>query len=108
VTAQLSTSTPNVTITQPNTTFPTMNENASGASQVAFQVSTSPSFVCGTTINFTLTINSPLGGNVAIPFSLPPCQAPPITTNGSLDASDLHQNARLGRNGSVSACGTDK
>jgi hypothetical protein len=108
VTAQLSTSTPNVTIVQPNTTFPTMNENANGSSQIAFAVETSPSFVCGTPINFTLTINSPSGGGIAIPFSLPTCQVPTITINGALTAGDLQQNARLGRNGISSICGTNK
>ena len=73
VTAVLSTSTPNVTVNQPNTSFPTMNENATSASNAPFAVTTSPSFVCGTTIDFLLTITSPAGGSVALPFALPTC-----------------------------------
>jgi len=108
VTGSLTTSTPNVTITKPNTTFPTMNENVNGASQVGFSVSTSASFVCGTPINFTLMVTSPLGGSVSLPFTLQTCQSPPITISGSLVAGDLQQTARLGRNGIMSVCGTQK
>ena len=107
VTAVLSTSTPNVTIAQPNTTFPTMSEGATGAAQFPFTVSTSPAFVCGTPIAFTLTITTSAGGST-VTFTIPTCAAPPVTISGSITSGDLQQTARLGRNGIVSACGTAK
>lgn len=108
VTGNLTTATPNVTITQSNTTFPTMNENVNGASQVSFSVSTSAGFVCGTPINFILMVTSPLGGSVSLPFTLQTCTLAPTVIVGTLTGADLQQTARLGRNGVVSVCGTNK
>jgi len=63
----LSTSTPGVTITQPISDYPDLAPGAMGSNVTPFRISTSPGFVCGTTINLTLTLNS---GDV-INFSLP-------------------------------------
>ena len=66
-----------------------------------FQVSTSPAFVCGAAIDFTLTVSF-TGGSSVSNFSVPTCLLPPAVVNGSLDASDPVQEGRLGRNGLVS------
>src|SRR5215831_12785291 len=107
VSAVLSTTTPEVTITQPNSPYPDTAEAATGVNTIPFQVSTSSSFVCGTTINFTLTVSF-AGGSSVLNFSILSCQQPPTVVNGSLDASDPVQEGRLGRNGLVSGCGTAK
>lgn len=107
VSAVLSTTTPEVTITQPNSSYPDTPENGTAVNTTPFQVSTTPSFVCGTTIDFTLTVSS-AGGSSVLNFSIVSCQVPPTVVNGSLDASDLVQEGRLGRNGLVSGCGTAK
>ncbi len=108
VTAHLTTATPGVLINQPDTTFATLNENATGVSQILFSVSTAATFVCGTPITFVLVITSPLGGSISLPFAVQTCQSVPIVINGVLDAGDTQQTARLGRNGVVSGCATAK
>src|SRR6266446_594223 len=107
VSAVLSTTTPEVTITQPNSPYPDTPENGTAVNTFPFQVSTSSSFVCGTTINFTLTVSF-TGGFSVLNFSIVSCQEPPTVVNGSLDASDSVQEGRMGRNGLVSGCGTAK
>ena len=107
VSAVLSTTTPEVTISQPNSPYPDTAENATGVNTTPFQVSTSPSFICGTTIDFTLTVSF-AGGSSVLNFSIPTCLLPPTVVNGSLDASDPVQEGRLGRNAVVSFCGTAK
>jgi hypothetical protein len=107
VSAVLSTTTPEVTITQPNSPYPNTAESATGVNTTPFQVSTTPSFVCGSTINFTLTVSF-AGGSSVLNFSIVSCQEPPTVVNGSLDVSDPVQEGRLGRTGLVSGCGTAK
>jgi hypothetical protein len=107
VSAVLSTTTPEVTISQPNSPYPNTTEAATAVNTTPFQVSTSPSFLCGTTINFTLTVSF-AGGSSVLNFSIVSCQVPPSVVMGSLDASDPVQEGRLGRNGLVSGCGTAK
>lgn len=106
VSATLSSSTPGVTIIQPNSPYPNINENATGTNSVPFVVSTSNSFVCGTAINFVLTVNF-TGGTSSFPFSLNTCQAPAVVLNGALTAGDPQQEGRLGRN-FASSCGAPK
>ncbi len=107
VSATLSSSTPGVTITQPNSPYPNVNENTTGTNSVPFAVSTSNSFVCGTAINFVLTVNF-TGGTSAFPFSLNTCQAPTVAVTGALiNGTDPQQEGRLGRN-FASSCGAPK
>src|SRR5882724_3716550 len=107
VSAVLSTTTPEVTITRPTSFYADTPENGTVVSTTPFQVSTSPAFVCGTTINFTLTVSF-AGGSSVLNFSIVSCQVPPTVVNGSLDTSDPNQEGRMGRNGLVSSCGTAK
>ena len=103
VTAVLSSSTPGVTVTQPNSPYATTAENATATNTVPFAVSTSNSFVCGSTINFTLTVSF-TGGTSTFNFSLPSCQCPTQTVSGSLATTDLKQTGRMGRDGIVPGC----
>ena len=108
VKARLSTTTPGVTIASQKSSYPDTAENATGVNTTPFRVSTSPAFVCGTTIDFTLTVKFKQGGSSVLNFSVPTCTTPPATVNGTLDDSDTVQEGRLGRNGLVSSCGTAK
>ena len=108
ITATLSSTTPGVTVTQPNSPYPNVNEGATAANNIPFAVSTSNAFICGTNIDFVLTISFS-GGTSAFAFSLPTCLAPAVTINGALTSGDLQQPVgRLGRNAIASACGTLK
>ena len=107
VSAVLSTTTPNVTVTQPNSPYPNTAENATGVNTIPFQVSTSAGFTCGASINFTLTISF-AGGSSVLNFTIISCAVPPTVVSGTLDASDTVQEGRMGRNGVVSVCGTAK
>ena len=70
VSATLSTSTPGVTITQSASSYPNINVSSSGVNNTAYTFSTSPSFICGTNIGFTINVTY-LGGSKLINFSLP-------------------------------------
>ena len=66
ISAVLSTTTPGVTITQADSPYPNIAENASGANTTPFQVSTSAAFTCGTSIDFALTVTFAGGSSVLI------------------------------------------
>jgi autotransporter-associated beta strand protein len=61
VSATLSTTTEGVLITQPYATYVNIPVNGSGTNLTPFQISTLPSFTCGTSINLQLSVNSSLG-----------------------------------------------
>ena len=61
VTATLSTTTEGVIITQPYSDYPNIPGNGTGTNLAPFQISTMPTFVCGTPINLQLGVNSSLG-----------------------------------------------
>jgi hypothetical protein len=107
ISGTLSTSTPGVTVTQPNSPYPNTPENGTSVNIVPFKVSTSPTFVCGTTINFNITLVF-AGGTGATSFALPSCTCPPVTITGSLSASDLRQTASMRPDNNPSKCGTPK
>ena len=105
VTAVLSTSTPNVTITQPNANYLDMPIDASSSNTTPFKVSTAPGFVCGTPIDFTLKLTF-TGGSKSSNFSMPTCTEtqPPQPFSGQLAVGDSLQTGRLGRTGTPSSC----
>ncbi len=107
VSAVLSTTTPGVTVSQPNSAYPDTAENAMSVNTSPFEVTTSPAFVCGTTINFTLNVSF-TGGSSVLSFSVATCAQPPAMISGTLDASDPVQEGRLARNAVASGCGTAK
>jgi subtilisin-like proprotein convertase family protein len=61
INATLSTTTPDVLITQPYSTYPNLPVNGKGTNLAPFQISTLPSFVCGTDIALQLSVDSSLG-----------------------------------------------
>lgn len=56
--ASLATTTPGVTIAQPNSSYPDISTNATSTNLLAFKISTAPTFVCGTPIFLVLTIKT--------------------------------------------------
>jgi uncharacterized repeat protein (TIGR01451 family) len=56
--ATLSSATPDVFVTQTKSGYPNLPVGSAGTNFTAFKVSTSPSFVCGTPIFFTLVVKS--------------------------------------------------
>jgi len=105
--ATISTSTPGVTITQPNSPYPNIGPGATGTNIVPFSVSTSPAFACGTTINITMALTF-TGGTDMVAFTLPSCVCPNTTVTGSLVAGDAQQNLRIFRDGAASTCAVPK
>ena len=76
VSAVLSTSTPNVTISQPNASFADIPAGQSRSNTTAFQISTGSALVCFTNIDLTLTVTYSGGGSPYVSnFSLPVGQA---------------------------------
>jgi hypothetical protein len=69
VSGTLTTSTPGVTISNATQPYPDLVPGGSGTNGAAFQMITTPSVACGTTINLTLTM-SYAGGSDATNFSL--------------------------------------
>lgn len=107
ISGTLSTSTPGVTVTQANSPYPNTPENGTSVNIVPFKVSTSPSFVCGTTINFNITLAF-AGGTGATAFALPSCTCQPVTFTGSLSSSDPTQSGNIRGDNNPSKCGTLK
>lgn len=70
ITAVLSTTTPEVTVTQPNSTYPDLAPTASAPNDVLFKFYTSPNFQCGGNIDFTLTVNTTSDGTFVFPFTI--------------------------------------
>jgi hypothetical protein len=105
ISATLETSTPGVTVTQSNSSYPNMVIDATGTNSTPFQIQTSNTFACGTNIDFDLNLTFP-NGSKTVSFSVPTCTGgadqtiPPST----LTASDLTQADRLGRDGQPSGC----
>ncbi len=110
ISAVLSTSTAGVVVDQALSSYPNLAINASASNLTPYAAHTTPGFVCGTPIDFTLTESSAIGGVRVFSFSFPTCgggAAQPFS--GTLDNTDSVATAgRLGRNAVASACGTAK
>ena len=107
ITATLSTSTPEVTVDTDPFPYPDIPQGGSGTNALGMKVSTSPAFLCGTPVDFTLTVNDTTGAH-AFPFTLPSCVTPTINFSGSIAAGDPMQTGRLNRDGVASVCGSVK
>jgi len=83
--AVLSTSTSNVTVTQPNATFPTFGPQASHAGSPPFGVSIQPALTCGTSLQMSLAVTTDQG-NVTLPFKI---QTGAVGTAVALNSSDV-------------------
>ena len=110
ISAVLSTSTAGVVVDQAFSTYPNLAINASGGNATPYRVHTTPAFVCGTPINFTLTETSAIAGVRVFGFSFPTCGGGASQSfNGTLVNTDGVATAgRLGRNAVSSVCGTAK
>jgi hypothetical protein len=76
VSAVLSTTTPNVTITQPNSAYPDIAAGGTQTNTTPFQISTNGSVACFTSISLTLTVNFTGGASPqVINFNVPVGQA---------------------------------
>ncbi len=120
VTATLSTTTPGVTILPPATkSYPDIpKETGTGTNTSPYKFKLANSFVCGSTINFTLTVN--YNGTVAAQtFTFTVTTIPPFSVTTTLDttvpptapeytATTGTQTGRLARTGVASVCGTAK
>jgi photosystem II stability/assembly factor-like uncharacterized protein len=74
VSATLTTSTPGATITQGTSTYPNLLPGVVGTNATPFQISTSPSFTCGTPVTVTLTVTYAGGTNI-LGYTLPSSSA---------------------------------
>jgi PKD repeat protein len=108
VNATLSTTTPGVTIAQPSSAYPSIAPGSTATNTMSFQISTSPSFVCGTPISLSLAL-SYSGGSATNAISLSTCTScQSQQVSGGLTASSPTQTGRLTRNYVVSSCGSPK
>jgi hypothetical protein len=109
ISAVLSTSTAGVVVDQPLSSYPPMIVDAGGGNLTPYRIHTTPGFVCGTPIDFTLTVSSNHQPTHDLHFSFPTCAGgAPVPFSGSLASTDLHQTARMGRDGQPSACPAPK
>jgi uncharacterized repeat protein (TIGR01451 family) len=108
VNATLTTTTPGVTVTQPSSSYPSIAPYSFATNTAPFQVSTSPSFVCGTPVILTLAVSF-AGGSNTLTFTLPTCTSCPSSEiSAGLSASSPKQTGRLTRNGTASSCTSAK
>ena len=106
----LSTITPGVTITQSHSPYPDIPIDGSATNTVEYSISIDPSFVCGTTIQFSQAATFTGGADINI-IRVPTCTEtqPAQTVNGSLDPADPDTTqGRLGRNGLQNTCAAPK
>ena len=66
----LTTTTPGITVTQPASTYPNVASSALATNVTPFQISVSPSFVCGTPVALTLSLAYTAGSN-SVSYTLP-------------------------------------
>lgn len=117
ITATLTTTTPNVYITQPGTSaYADMAIGSSGGNNLsAFTFTLDPTFTCGQTIDFTLTVSYTGGPQRALNFTVPAgllsitntLGTQPTGVTGVTTATGT-QTGRINRNGVVSSCGSAK
>ena len=70
IVATLNTTTPGVTILQPNSSYPNIAQGGTATNTLPFQLSTSPAFACGTPVNLKL-VTAYAGRADTIDFVLP-------------------------------------
>jgi len=70
VSATLSSTNPDVTITQSSSTYPNLPASGMSTNDVPFQISTSPSLICGTNIDLVLTVHTATNGSFSVPIRI--------------------------------------
>lgn len=83
VSATLSSTTPGVTITTATSTYPNVAAGATATDPTAFAFTVAPTVLCGTKLDFTLTVNyTGVGAHpTTLPFALQVGRADPTLTN---------------------------
>ncbi len=72
ISSVLSSTTPGITITSPASPYPNITAPGTGFNTIAYEVSSAPSLACGSTVNFTQTVNYAGAGSPSVfNFSLP-------------------------------------
>jgi len=105
ISAQLTTTTPGVTVNQGNSGYSDKAIDESGTNSTPFRISVSNSFGCGTEIALSLNLTY-AGGNKSVSFTIPTCAGGPEQTipTSQLMTSDSTQNDRIGRDSRPSTC----
>lgn len=70
ITATLSTTTPGVTVTTANASYPNIAPSMTGTNATPFVIMTSPTFQCGTMIQLSLNVSTTSDGTFIIPFTV--------------------------------------
>lgn len=108
VNATLTTTTTGVTLTQPTATYSGVAPGAIATNGTPFQISTSPSFVCGTPVSLSLVL-SYNGRSTTNGLTFPTCTSCAASQiSGGLSASSPTQTGRLERNSTASTCAAAK
>ena len=109
VIATLIPKTPNVSVSSGTATYSSLAPGDVGTNSTLFQFGTSPGFICGTTVQFDLAVNTASDGTFTIPISIPglfpcanvggACESCPDnrTISGLLGSGSLAQTGRLVR-----------
>jgi hypothetical protein len=81
ITSVVSSTSSGVSITQPNSAYPDIPAGGTGTNSTRFEGAISSGVVCGTTLNFTLSVTADQG-SYTVPFTIPviPCPNYTITT----------------------------
>src|SRR4029077_14099338 len=95
VSATLSCTNPGVTITQPFSAYPNLPASGSRSNTTPFQISTSPSLLCGTNIDLVLTVTTATNGSFKVPIPVL------IGTAGSAGRRDNNTDLAIPDTGSV-------
>jgi hypothetical protein len=105
ISAQLTTTTPGVTVAQGNSSYSDKAIDESGTNLTPFKISVSDTFGCGTEIALSLNLTY-AGGSKSIPFTIPTCAGGPEQTipTSQLTTSDATQQDRIGRDAHPSTC----
>jgi hypothetical protein len=103
--ATLTTTTPDVTVVQGNSNYPSMVIDTTGTNATPFKIQTANSFACGTEIELDLNLTFP-NGSKTIHITVPTCTGGINGTlpSSTLTSSDSPQADRLGRDGTPSGC----
>ena len=105
ISAKLTTTTPGVTVVQPDSSYSDKAIDETGTNLTPFKISVSNSFGCGTPIALSLNLTY-ANETKSIPFTVPTCAGGPdqLIPPYTLTTSDTTQADRLGRNGRPSTC----
>ena len=70
ISATLLSKTPGVTVIQPSSAYPNLAAGGRGTNSTAFQISVSPTFVCGENIDLLLAVTTANNGSFSVPLVL--------------------------------------